>query len=410
MNVAFGFENPNFLRGGWFVGPEEYEQMGYTLGLPPGYFAPDIPEVRALAEKLSLQGGIIYPSSLQSSGESKSKKKVLITNIPSDMTAEQLAELLTQTLLKRKLISNTEPVAKVDLVPSKASAFVEFKTQRDAEAAIQISKTFIFNGIQLRIYWFKEKINSSQNIESNREDQEEYYSDRHKIDALIVETDSDHLPPTESILQVFEEGGFPIDDIFIPKGFKHAIIYLDDPKDADLAAYKLNETTIEDVVIKVRKCYIGENEGPNSLSDQEKRRLKVTNGLSGLVSIMNPYIIQNPSIADILNPDVIASVVVQPETEKLQPNKGTVLCLYNIVKEIVLYDSEMKDETLADIENECSKYGEIIDMKIEHLPIKTDFAVVKVYYKTPEQAKTAQLAVSGRRYAGRFVITSLEEE
>ena len=408
MNVSYGYEIPNFFRGGWFVGPEEFEQMGYTLGLPPGYFAPDLPEIRNLVEKLKTQDGIILPSSIEKPTEQQTKKKVIVTNLPNDMNSEQLCELLIQTLFKRKLITNPEPIENIDLAPGSSTAYITFKQQKDAEAAIQIGKTFFFNNRQLRILWYRSRHEINEDNNENDIIDNDIY--RNKLDSIIIETDNDHLPSTESLINAFQEAGFPIDEIIIPEGLKHAIVYLLDPFSADLATYKMNATTVEDVVLKVRKCYIGENEGPNDIPEKEKRRLKATNGPSPLLSIMNPLLLQNPSIADILNPDVISSVIVQPETEQIQPNVGNVLCLYNIVKDIVLYDQELLTETLQDIESECIRYGDIIDRKVEHLPIRSDYAVVKFFYKTPQQAKNAQLAIAGRRYAGRAVITSVETQ
>ena len=411
MNISLGFENPNFLRGGWFVGPEEYEQMGYTLGLPPGYFAPDLPEIRNLVEKLKSQNGIILPSSIEKQTEQPTKKKVIVTNVPTEMSPDQLGELLTQTLLKRKLITNPEPIENIDLAPGKTSAFVAFKQQKDAEAAIQIGKTFIYNNRQLRILWYKSKREIAEQASGEEADDiDEVYTYRNNYESMILETESDHLPSTESILQAFNESGFPIDQIVVPDNFNHAIIYLEDPSSADLVVYKLNGTTIQDVVIKLKKCYIGENEGPNDIPDKEKRRLKATNGPSPLVSIMNPLLLQNSSIADILNPEVISSVIVQPETELIQPNVGNVLCMYNIVKDVTLYDQELLTETLQDLESECVRFGEIIDKKVEHMPIRSEYAVVKFFYKTPQQAKNAQIALAGRRYAGRAVLTSVETQ
>ena len=55
--------------------------------------------------------------------------------------------------------------------------------------------------------------------------------------------------------------------------------------------------------------------------------------------------------------------------------------------------------------------GRVFDVSVEPLPtnvsLPSDYAVVKVVYEDPKAAKEAQIALSGRRYAGRLVITQL---
>ena len=160
----------------------------------------------------------------------------------------------------------------------------------------------------------------------------------------------------------------------------------------------------------MRKCFISEAESHNMISEYQRQMINATSGSSPLLTIINPYLIQDQSISLILNTEVTTSNIVQPETERLQPVEGSVLCMYNIVKDVVIYDEELYNEILSDIENECIKYGEIINKGIEHMPIRSEYAVVKVFYRTPQQAKAAQLYLSGRRFAGRIVLTSIENK
>ena len=403
-NSDISFENPNCLRGGWFVGPEEYESMGYTLGLPPGFYAPDLPEIHELVEKIRPLNGIILPSTIQSQQPQKqSKKKILVTNLPLDCTSEQLDSFLTSSLLKRKLITDEHPIEKIDIFQNKLNAHVEFKSQKDAEAAIQIGKTLVFNKRELRIFWLRDSTDISQ--------RETIETDKYDRNAVFAEFESNEDMPTEKeISEAFEAEGFQVMKVSCPKGFKHAIINLVNPSLADAAVFKFNNTAIKGKLVRVKKCFIGDNEGPASIPEKEKRRIKVTNGPTSLISVINPLILDQPSISDILNPDVTASAIVQPETERIQPPPGSVLHIYNIAKEMIMYDPDLLDEFVQDISSECQKYGEIADIKVEHLPIRSDYAVVKVFFKSPENAKDAQMSLSGRRYAGRLVITSLESE
>ena len=192
MNSQFGLDNPRFLRGGWFVGPEEFEQMGYTIGLPPGYFAPDIPEVHVFSEELKSRGGIIFPSTIKNSNENKPKKKIVITNLPEEMTSDQLSDLLEQALLKHKLTYNENLIEFIER--HGPTAFVTFKSSKDAEAAVSL-KIIIHDNKQHRIYWFQNKYAT---------DMQQYagiLSDTRKKDSLIIETTSDHFPSEERIAE-----------------------------------------------------------------------------------------------------------------------------------------------------------------------------------------------------------------
>jgi hypothetical protein len=77
---------------------------------------------------------------------------------------------------------------------------------------------------------------------------------------------------------------------------------------------------------------------------------------------------------------------------------------------IVLYDLDVCREIVDDVKDECQKFGrvrecEIIKLASEALP--SDYAVVKVVFDDESEAKEAQMALSGRRFSGRLVITQL---
>lgn len=391
--------NPASLRGGWFVGPDEYEAMGYTLGLPPGFYAPDHPSIRQLVQSIKNQNGIILPSAIASPAVPAPKKKVMVRNFPNDVSPEDLGAFITSSLLKRKLITDPDPIVRVEILASRLHAFIEFKTQKDAEAAVMIGKSLIYGNRELNIFW--PQIHQQSDIKQ----QTDYFDQQNTHDSLII--DSEMTLPDKEIIKSFIEESFPVDSIVQPEGFNHMLVNLVDPESADLAVYRLDGSVINKIPIRVKRCFISEGEGPNRLGPAHVHRMHTSAGPSPLLSTINPYLLDNPSIADILNPDVPVSMVVQPETERLQPLGGRTLCLYNIAKDLVLFDAELMNELLTDVVEECEHYGTVTDSRIEHLPIRSDYAVVKITFADPADTKEAQLALSGRRYAGRLCITSI---
>ena len=75
----------------------------------------------------------------------------------------------------------------------------------------------------------------------------------------------------------------------------------------------------------------------------------MTNGPTSLISVINPLILDQPSISNNLNPGVVASAIAQPETERIQQQPDPVLYIYNIAKEMIKYDPDLLNEFVHDI-------------------------------------------------------------
>lgn len=71
-------------------------------------------------------------------------------------------------------------------------------------------------------------------------------------------------------------------------------------------------------------------------------------------------------------------------------------------------------EIKEDVQEECSKYGTIIDLKIPRPsgPSRSSAGVGKIFvkYDTPENAQKALRALAGRKFADRTVVTTFFPE
>jgi len=87
-----------------------------------------------------------------------------------------------------------------------------------------------------------------------------------------------------------------------------------------------------------------------------------------------------------------------------------ILVMQNMVVEEDLADPEEYDDIVADVREECSKYGEVLDVVIPRLT-KPGCGKVFVAYKTKEMAQAAEASIAGRKFANRTILTTyLSEE
>lgn len=399
--------------------------MGFTLGLPPGFYAPDKPEIRELVEKIRQFNGIILPSSLSSTQEQQQaqKKTVVVGNLPINISEEEIIRTITQELLRRKLIIDQDPIESCEIPNSRYIALLHMKTPKDAQAAVKMGSV-IYRGYALRISWANVNISADKNVmvansggtitdiagqSVTPSDKLENFDKANTLDSLFVDA-TIPLPDVESIKAAFDQT-FPVENIYKPEGFNHCIINLVDTGNIDLAVMKLNDIIVNGVKLRVRRTFLAEGEGPLLLDQNEKIKMRKAAGVSNLLTVLSPLLRQNACVADILNIDVPIAVVEHVETERIQESTGRTLLLYNIAQPMVLVDPESCNELTSDIREECINYGKVLEVLIAPIPtmasLPSDYAVVKVVFEDPEDAKAAQIALSGRRYAGRLVITQL---
>ncbi|OHS96236.1 hypothetical protein TRFO_37620 [Tritrichomonas foetus] len=387
--------------------------MGFTLGLPPGFYAPDKPEIRELVNKIKHLNGIILPSAVSATqDQSKQQRKtVMVTNLPIDISNDEIITIVTNQLHHRKLVTDRDPVESCDIHASRYVAFLHMKTPKDAAAAVQLG-SIITGSHVLKISWANLKDSKNNNSNTNSEQNatgSDYFDKGNSLDSLFVDSILP-LPPADRIKAYFEER-FPVEDVVIPKGFNHALVKLADYCNVDRAIFMLDGIVVDGVKLRVRKAFINESEGPNMLDEIEKRRVRIAAGPSTMLIVLSPLMRTKACVADILNTEVPINVVIHPETEKRQKPTGNTLLIYNIAPQTIMYDTDACQDIVSDVSEECSKFGKVIECTVNPLQadevLPSDFAVVKVIFEEAKDAKEAQLALSGRRYAGRLVITQL---
>ena len=373
--------------------------MGYTLGLPPGIYAPDTDDIRKVVATIKPQNGVILPSSLpiaSSLAARQPKKRILITNLPLEIASEEIRELLVSNLMRKKLITNDDAVVDCHINASRFNATVTMKTQKDAEAAVHLGSLTIGQQL-LRIIWAPQASPTSEQEHVNTVDTSEYIF----VDALLP------LPPTDEITSAFCQRSFDIAEIQHPVGFNHCIVILSDPQLAAQAVAELNGAIVGGVKLRMQR--LGHRES-KQVAPKETSKMQLSVGPSNKYSVVSPLLRTRPCVADVLDCDVQIAAVVRPETERMQPSTGTILNIFNIAPILACFDPEVAQEVIDDVRSECERFGSVSSCVIERLgsePLPCDCAVVRVVFESPDDAKKAQLGISGRTYGGRTVITQL---
>jgi hypothetical protein len=378
--------------------------MGFTLGLPPGLYVPDRPEINDLVEKIRPLNGLILPSavaSLEPLARQNVRKVVTVTNLPLEISTEEIGNLIASNMLKHKLTAETNPVVSCEIHKTRIHARVEFRSQKLAEAAVQLGSVLVGTHA-LQIMW---PVSRREKTEAALSD---YFNSRDTNDCIFIDSLLP-LPNIDVLAQAIEQS-FKIDSIERPDGFNHCTLRLSDPQLLSSAIFQLNDSLVDGVKLRVRRAFVDCDQPPRNLNAKELRKMTTTSGPSTMFTVVSPLMRSKPCVADILNMEVPVSFAIRPETERLEPSTGLALHIFNIAPLVALYDNEVCQDLIMDIREECNKFGRVIDCVVAKLAsesLPSDYSIVKVLFDNKEDAKQAQMGISGRRYCGRLVITML---
>ena len=377
--------------------------MGYTLGLPPGLYTSDNEEIQDIVDRIKPLNGVILPSmipNLQMGVAKQTRKKVLVTNLPLNISSEEIKAILISHLLKKKMIVDEEAVGECHINAKRFNATVTMRSQREAEAAVQLG-SFVYGQQVMKIIW-ADHPSPSSDYRSFESFESTDTSDYLFIDSVLP------LPESGRIANAFEECGFTVKEIEQSNEYNYCLVVLDENVTVEHAISKLNGVNVDGVKLRIRR--IGNPSEAQRISQLELNKIRTSIGPSNMYSVLVPIMRSSPCIADILNCDVNVSIPIRPETERTQPSTGNTLYIYNIAPMVSLFDAEMCQDIISDIREECSRFGEVVSCEITRQtqePLPSDYAIVKVDFAKPTDAKEAQMGISGRRYSGRIVITQL---
>jgi len=340
--------------------------MGMTHELPP---RPKVSQGAA--------GPVAQTASL-----ARQARRLYVGNIPYGIDENGLSDFFNSTMVQLNITTAPgNPVIAVQINHDKNYAFVEFRAPEEATAAMAFDG-ITFQGQSLKIRRPKDyQPPPGQNLEPP------------PIHVPgVVSTNVPDSPnkifigglPTylndEQVMELLKSFGelraFNLvkDSLTgVSKGF--AFCEYVDPTVTDLACQGLNNMELGDRKLVVQRASVG-----------SAKNAGVTNVLS-------------------------TSVLIPTGNGEMQPT--TVLQLLNMVTPEELVEDDEYEDIFDDVREECSKFGNVIDMKIPrpgHGGSETGIGKIFVRYESIDEAGIALRALAGRKFAERTVLTSYINE
>ncbi|KAG0299983.1 U2 small nuclear RNA auxiliary factor 2 [Linnemannia gamsii] len=315
----------------------------------------------------------------------RQQRRLYCGNLPPGINEESLADFFNQTMMSMNLTTASgAPVVSVHINFDKNYAFVEFRTPEEATAAMAFDG-IVFQAQTLKIRRPKDyqppegtiqevpQIHVPGVISTNVPDSENkifigglplYLNDEQVIELLTA------FGELKAFNLVKENNIGP------SKGFAFCE-YLD-PKLTDIACQGLNNMMLGEKKLVVQRASVG-----SSRNNQ--------NPAGGANAIA-------------LHPNLML-----PGAGPTEVVPTNVLQLLNMVSPEELEDDQEYEDIIEDIRDECSKFGQVLEVKIPR-PVAghavPGVGKIFVKYASAEETTVALSALSGRKFADRTVLTS----
>ncbi|KAH0795279.1 splicing factor u2af large subunit [Histomonas meleagridis] len=375
MNVELAFRDTQRLRGGWNVSPDEYRQMGYTPGLPPGLPGTKTSQVQVLSNIFEA-GGLIsqYPEGI--SCQIYNKRSVVIWNSPEDSPSIVVANYLVDSLIARGAISSEfKPI--INTFPDTSIFVLVFPTEEDTQSVLSQTFKISFKGIALDIRPFQKPSDLPLppiNLISQHP---------RRVIAMNVDTEAAQF-------DLFLSQFFKIDGFLILPNIKDCVLFdVCPPIAPEAAALIIDGVQFGETRIIAR----------------------------ALRSVVPRKDIEKYGEFSVLCDGVNLQQIIQPRTQITTASdtllsSGKKLHILNVVPISALSDREESQILIYDIAGECKKYGNVVECKLTNeskFGSCGGYGVAIVTFQKEEAAALAQQHLAGRRYLGRVVITMLCE-
>lgn len=379
-------------RNQWDIKPAGYEAITAEQAKLSGMFPlPGAPRAAPmdpskLAAFMSPSAGTATAAAL-APGASKQSKRLYVHNLPSGVTSEELMDFFNLQLNGLNVVSGHDPCSAAHIASSKEYAALEFKTPEDATVALAMSGISMRDdggapdrsGLSIR----RPKDYITPSADENAYPDDEVSSvvkdSPNKLSIVNIPT----FIEEEQIRELVETMG-KLNAFVLVKDMSNeqhrgiAFCEYADNEVVDAVIEGLNDITLGDGNLKVSRATVG---------------VQQTAGLDGGVGAIS----------------MLASAEAQGNLEQ-----SRVVCLMNMVTSDELINDEEYEEIKEDVEEECAKYGPIIETKIPRpAGARSSLGVGKIYikYQDTESAQRAIKALAGRQFSRRTVVaTQFSEE
>ncbi|KAH3914690.1 U2 snRNP auxiliary factor large subunit [Parastagonospora nodorum] len=376
----------------WDIKPAGYENITAEQAKLSGMFPlPGAPRAAPmdpskLAAFMSPSAGTASAAAL-APGASKQSKRLYVHNLPSGTTSEELLEFFNLQLNGLNVVSGQDPCLSAQIASSKTYAALEFKTPEDATVALAMS------GISMR--------------DDGGGPDRSGLSIRRPKDYITPSADENAYPGDE-VSSVVKDSPNKLSIVNIPTFIEEEQIRELVETMGKLNAFVLVKDISSEQHRGIAFCEYADNEVVNAVIEGlnditlGEGNLKVSRATVGMQ--------QNAGLDGGVN--AISMLASAEPTSNLE--HGRVVCLMNMVTSDELINDEEYEEIKEDIEEECQKYGPIVETKIPRpAGARSSLGVGKIYikYQDTESAQRAIKALAGRQFSRRTVVaTQFSEE
>ncbi|KAK3336008.1 hypothetical protein B0T19DRAFT_408204 [Cercophora scortea] len=379
----------------WDIKPPGYDNVTAEQAKLSGMFPlPGAPRQQAM-DPTKLQAFMTQPGNSVNSAalkpaNSRQSKRLLVSNLPPSATEESMVNFFNLQLNGLNIIEATDPCALCQISPDHSFAMLEFRNSNDATVALALDgitmeadDAHMENGggekpagMQIR--------RPKDYIVPAVVDDPHYDPDSDVPSSIVIDTPHKisvaNLPPYLTEDQVMEllvsfgklKSFVLVKDNGTEESRGIAFLEYVDPSATSVAIQGLDKMPFGEHTLKVKKASIGITQVAGEMG---------VNAMSMLAG-----------------------------TKSTENEVGRVLQLLNMVTPDELMDNEDYEEIKDDVEEECSKFGKILSLKIPR-PIggsRQSAGVGKIFIKfeTSESATKALRALAGRKFADRTVVTT----
>ncbi|KAI1482777.1 hypothetical protein F4774DRAFT_369004 [Daldinia eschscholtzii] len=377
----------------WDIKPPGYENVTAEQAKLSGMFPlPGAPRQQPmdptkLQAFMNQPGGTVNSAALKP-GNSRQSKRLLVYNIPPGSTEESIMGFFNLQLNGLNVVESTDPCVLCQISKDQTFALLEFRHASEATVALAL------DGISMEA---EDPANgaangSGQGLKIQRPKDyivpavaEETPYKPGVVSNVVIDTPNKisiaNLPPYLSEDQVMElltsfgelKALALVKDTGTEESRGIAFCEFVDPAATDIAIQGLNGMLIGDKNLKVRKASVG---------------ITQVAGVEMGVNAMS----------------MLAGTTANDSEE------SRVLQLLNMVTPEELMDNDDYQEICEDVQEECSKFGQVLDIKVPRPTggSRQSAGVGKIYvkYDTTESAKNALRALAGRKFADRTVVTT----
>ncbi|OTA64623.1 hypothetical protein K449DRAFT_271916 [Hypoxylon sp. EC38] len=377
----------------WDIKPPGYENVTAEQAKLSGMFPlPGAPRQQPmdptkLQAFMNQPGGAVSSAALKPSN-SRQSKRLIVYNIPPGSTEESIMNFFNLQLNGLNVIESTDPCVLCQISKDQSFALLEFRHASEATVALA------FDGISMEP---EDATNGTANGSGHGlriQRPKDYIVPAIAEDApykpgivsnVVVDTPNKisiaNLPPyltEDQVMELLTSFGelkalALVKDTGTDESRGIAFCEFVDPAATDIAIQGLNGMVIGDKNLKVRKASIG---------------ITQVAGVEMGVNAMS----------------MLAGTTGNDSEE------SRVLQLLNMVTPEELMDNDDYQEICEDVQEECSKFGQILDLKVPRPTggSRQSAGVGKIYvkYDTTESATKALKALAGRKFADRTVVTT----